>query len=397
MKILMVRTSKFTKYGKTGTRRRIDTIAELLSLSNKLAFLQPFPSTDKDKISQSTDKKVYYFKEWSFLGNQPLYYFSDWNIDFLLKLKLAVKKEKPDLILVSFPYGISVGSLICLNIPIIYESHDVDSDTVEEFAFKGLQVKHKVFRLPVIRSVAKWMLKSYFYLMERIACKRAAHIIAITEEDKSKYVEEYGVSECKITVIPPSVPVVAPMASLEERPAETKDKKIAVVFVGTYCHMPNQEVVDLIVNYIAPQVRRFSDRIQFLLAGIGLPSFEKENIKSLGYVENISSFFQEADIAILPQLSGTGVEEKLFDYMAFGLPIVTTRKGARGLMFENGKHAIILDTVDEEFIDAILKLANDEEERQRLRKNIVDLARHNYSQETMRARLDMMLNILNIN
>jgi len=56
MKIMMVCTSKAVKYSNTGTKRRIDTIAKLLSLSNKIIFLEPLPDAGKDVRLEGMDK-----------------------------------------------------------------------------------------------------------------------------------------------------------------------------------------------------------------------------------------------------------------------------------------------------------------------------------------------------
>ncbi len=55
-------------------------------------------------------------------------------------------------------------------------------------------------------------------------------------------------------------------------------------------------------------------------------------------------------MAVVPLVSGEGVKLKVLDYMAVGLPIVATKKGAEGLDLVNGKHAIIVNDVNEEFV-----------------------------------------------
>ena len=38
-----------------------------------------------------------------------------------------------------------------------------------------------------------------------------------------------------------------------------------------------------------------------------------------------------ADVAVNPMLSGSGTNLKMFDYMASGIPVVSTKVGARGI------------------------------------------------------------------
>ena len=69
------------------------------------------------------------------------------------------------------------------------------------------------------------------------------------------------------------------------------------------------------------------------------------NVKLFGQVSNeeLDKIIKAADIAICPIQTGSGIQIKMLDYMASGLPIVTTHTGARGLGIDNEKHAIICD------------------------------------------------------
>jgi len=166
------------------------------------------------------------------------------------------------------------------------------------------------------------------------------------------------------------------------------------VFHGFYGYIANYEAFKLIQDYLAPEIWRRNRNIQFVLAGTDVPKFERENIKSVGYVDDLSTFLADSDIAIVPILHGTGVGVKMFDYMAAGLPIISTRIGIRGIEAENGVHAIILDTVGEKFIQAILKLADNPLERQRLGRNAHELGLKHYSREAAQKKLDQVLDSL---
>jgi glycosyltransferase involved in cell wall biosynthesis len=85
-----------------------------------------------------------------------------------------------------------------------------------------------------------------------------------------------------------------------------------------------------------------------------------------------------SDIAIVPILRGGGTRVKIMDYLNVGLPIVTTKKGIEGIEAENGKHAIIVDDVNEEFIKALEFLIENDSERRRLSRNARKLAEERY-------------------
>ena len=45
---------------------------------------------------------------------------------------------------------------------------------------------------------------------------------------------------------------------------------------------------------------------------------------------------ETADVAVNPMLTGSGTNLKMLDYMAAGIPVITTRVGARGLDIPDG-------------------------------------------------------------
>jgi glycosyltransferase involved in cell wall biosynthesis len=307
---------------------------------------------------------------------------SDFNICFLRKLREVVAREKIDLIIVAAePYGVTLASIACHGIPIVYEPDWVSADAVEV-----------VFRSThAAKRIAKPLLRVYISLIERLACKRAKHIVAISEIDRQRLIALYNVDKEKITVIPPYVNLDKFENASSRESTAAKNRKVTVIFHGPYNHPANREAFDLIINYIAPQVQKRNSNIEFLLAGMNAPVFEKGNVKFLGFVEDLQGFLRNASIAIVPLLEGTGVKIKVFDYMTAGLPIIATEKALEGIEVENGKHVISTSGVDQEFVNAILDLADNRDKREMLGRNALEMAKTRYSRERMQARVDEML------
>ena len=378
MKILLVYTQASYKFGIDGTSRRLARLCELYSHNNDVVSLIGLSPKAHAKVA---DKGTYYFRQ-PFIFGHYLALLSDFNSHFLQKLRAIVIKEKIDVIIMETePYGITSASFICLNIPIIYDAEWISAD-MPSMIFKSAH--------PIIK-MGKPILQAYISLMERLACKRAKHIIAISEADEQRIIQLYRVDKSKITVIPPFVN----SDEFENEPAREenikKDAKVTVVFHGPYNHPANREAFGLITDYIAPQIRMLNSNIEFVLAGMNTPVFEQENVRCLGFVADLRSFLNNADIAIVPLLEGTGVKIKVFDYMMAGLPIIATRKALEGIEAENSKHAIIIDKVDQEFVNAILHLAKDKAQRQYLAKNALKLLATHYSRARAQAKVDKML------
>ena len=394
MNILMVGTTPdlITKEGGSTVRRR--KLAALFSHNNNMVYLDALPQHDTGINTQSaplsdTTHRVYYFKQLFIFGKYAVM-LTDLNIAFLLRIKDVVRREKIDLICITGLFGIISTSLICPHTPVAYDSHCIVSDHARVY-FQRLKMDFKIVRVPLINKIVKWLLLNYAYLLERLACQRVKHIIAISELDRQGFIRRYHIDESKITAIPIWVAVDDSSKISSKQKQSVESGRINVIFLGSYRPPGNYEAFKLIEDYIAPEVRKYNDNIQFLLAGIDVPQFEREKLKSLGYVKDLFAFLRDADIAIVPVLYETGVLVKILDYMAAGLPIITTKKVIEGIEAENGKHAIILNTVDDNFINAILSLASDKQKREMLGKNALELVRKKYNRENIQSKLDEML------
>ena len=386
MRILMVATNPayVTKAG--GTRESRNKLISLFAHNHDVLFLNALEPKDE---TSNKSPKTYHFKQF-FLFGRCLAMFSDFNIGFLLKIKRVAKENNIDLICITEPYGIFSTSFICQHVPVIYDAHDVLSDHAEMY-FQRLKMDFKLVKIPLIDRMFRWMLLSYLRLLERLACKRGKHIIAITERDKQGFIDKYGIDESKITVIPVWKTISDFKKTSSGRTQQIEQDKINIVFHGTYRHPANYEAFKLILEYIAPEVRKHSDNIEFLLAGTDVPKFIKGNVKSLGFVDNLSELFAMCSIAIVPILKATGISVKTLDYMAAGLPIIVTKQIAKGIGLENDKHAIVLDTADDSFITAILSLVSDKKKRDSLSQNALNLIKREYNRENIQVKLDEML------
>ncbi len=393
MRILMVATNPdfTTKEGGTSTSR--NKLISLLSSHNELVFLNAVPPKKKEQYPGPSVihiielGKSYSFRQ-QYIFGKCLAMFTDFHPVFLWTVMKIIRKEKIDAAIVTEPYGLTMASLLCPGVPFLYDAHDFVSEHAE-IAFERLKLDFAVARMPVVGGVLHFLFKSYLHTLEKMACRKAAHTLAITELDRKRFMQRYGMDGGKVTAIPVYTAVNTALRRENEPPG--KKGQINIIFHGIYGHPANYEAFELIKSYIAPEVWKHNRDVRFLLAGTDVPQFEENNVQSLGYVRDLDSLLAKADIAVVPILQGTGVRMKILDYMAAGLPVITTQAGIDGIDAENGKHAIILDAVDEKFVQAILRLADDANSRAELGRSGVALIARDYNRETVLARLDEAL------
>lgn len=363
---------------KTGTDNRLHNLAIQLSKKNEIVAL-----ISEEHVKRSSNNllfKVYGFK----MGSSP--YLTDLNINFFITLLRILRNEQINVILIAFPRGIITSKLLCrllgLDILIVYDAQNFESLRAKEVKYSNLPFYKKIIA-PI-----------YVPIVERIAVKLVDHVISVSHEDKELFIKKYNTDTGKITVIPSGTNIIN-LKSLKDRDEvrgelDVEPEEVVIVFHGTYTYYTNKEAIDLIIGYIAPKIERLYDNVKFIVAGKDVPRLEDKNIKFVGFVENLHSLLNASDIAIVPLLHGGGTKLKILDYMGLGLPIVTTKKGIEGINAKNGEHAIIVDDINEKFINAIKYLINNKEERERLGANARRLAEEEYDWNKIGEKLDKL-------
>ncbi len=287
--------------------------------------------------------------------------FIDINPFYILKLVNILKKYTPPVVIISSPFGIPISYIVIkkifkLNSILIYYSHNVETE------YSKIATKDE--NLPWF---AKLFYSKYISIIERSAVKISDYTIAVSEENKNCFCNQYSCNKEKIVVI--NLGANIPKDISKSAIQHTKHKnEILAVFHGTYKATHNRNAIDIIHSYLAKKLKE-NKSLKFIVAGDGVPIIEEENFISVGFVESLYDFLSSCDIAIVPLEEGEGTKLKLFDYMEAGLPIITTKKGAEGMGLINGENALITDHVNEDFVKAIETLVKNPQMRKELGLN----------------------------
>jgi len=377
MNILVISPTTSIIRQKKGDQVRIGgLVSQLIKRGHNVTVLEVADSTDKEKAPN--------FRREVFKKCTPPF-LADLNVLFYRKIYRILSRQNIDLIQISFPTGIIatkiVTKLLRVNVPIVYDSHNVEGVKAKQYIDRTLPL-HKRLLTPFI-----------IPLQERLSSNLVDMIICTSKVDKESFIKKYNIEPEKIEVIPTGTQLID-LKKLKERievrkELNIKDEEIVVVFHGTYSYYPNKEAIDLIVDYIAPNVVKINPDIVFVIAGPGVPKFSERNIRFVGFVEDIHSFLNAADMAIVPILKGGGTRVKILDYMNVGLPVVTTKKGIEGIEVVNWEEAVIVEDFNE-FIESLLYLAYDEKERRRIGKNARRLVKRKYDWKVIGKKLDQL-------
>lgn len=372
-----------------GQTRFLNLIKGLKKNGNEIYVLESKKNLDS---SDSEIANIFTYRDYRFF-NRTLVIFKDFNFDFIWNIYKILKNENIELIQLSHPSGILAVKVITKltrnEIPIIYDAHNVESKFVmETFANNSKYSKFERLIIP-----------PYIKYLEKMASKYIVdHITSVSNDEREIFIKKYKLNKEKVSIVPSGccvldLPDKKCKNDMKEEVGIDSDKLI-IFFHGLFSHLPNKDAFKTIENYIAPKFEKINGRVLFVIGGTGVPKFERANVKSLGFVEDLYKVMSIADIAIVPLTRGAGTKLKVFDYIGNGLPIVTTKKGIEGINAKNEEHAIIVDDVNEEFIDAIKYLVDNEQERERIGANARILAEEEYDWDKIGEKLNKLYGMI---
>lgn len=311
--------------------------------------------------------KVYSYKDIKLFG-RTFTSFRDLMPSYVLKVLEIVRTNHLDLIEASHPSGACTAKVASIvtrkKIPLVYAPYNVESELIKQTFSKDLRYTRFERRV----------LPGYYHALEKLVCKHFADaVIAVSEHDRDTFIDMFSLDPDKVYVVPSGCTPRSLPSEIERHAIREAlgipVNALCVLFHGYYVYGPNREAFDAIQSYIAPRVAARNERALFVLAGSGAPSFERGNVKSLGFVEDLWQLLGIADVALVPLTRGSGTKLKVFDYMNASVPIVATQKAMEGIAAVDGRDALIAETVNDEFIDKLLYLLDNARERKHIGAN----------------------------
>jgi glycosyltransferase involved in cell wall biosynthesis len=131
-----------------------------------------------------------------------------------------------------------------------------------------------------------------------------------------------------------------------------------VLFMGMYAYAPNREAIDFLVEETLPRVRRHVPDARLLILGGDVPH-ERDWLVAPGKVAHteLPAIVRAATVGVAPIFSGSGTRLKILEYLAAGLPVVSTPKGAEGLSIDDASGLRLAEA--EVFAEAVTQVLSD--------------------------------------
>jgi phosphatidylinositol alpha-1,6-mannosyltransferase len=194
------------------------------------------------------------------------------------------------------------------------------------------------------------------YRMERYAARRADAVIAVSEENRVDVVEQYGVPEERLRVVPNGI--------RPERFKEARPEGPTILFVG---RLHQRKGVDVLLRAM-PEVLASVPEARLLVAGSGEREGELKALKAelglgdevefLGFVpdEDLPDLYARARVFTMPSLyEGFGIV--MIEAMASSVPVVAFATGGAPEVIEDGVNGHLADP--ETLADRLVRVLED--------------------------------------
>jgi glycosyltransferase involved in cell wall biosynthesis len=190
---------------------------------------------------------------------------------------------------------------------------------------------------------------------EAKACARAGLAVAVSEADRAL-----------LAVNAPGADIRALGTGVDTayfHPNGAVEAPATMVFTGSMDWYPNEDAILYLIAAILPELRRKvpglsltvvgrdpSDRLRAACAAAG--------VHVTGTVPDVRPYVAEAAVYVVPLRIGGGTRLKIFEALAMGKAVVSTRIGAEGLPIVSSRHFLQADS-PADFAQAVVTLFED--------------------------------------
>lgn len=129
---------------------------------------------------------------------------------------------------------------------------------------------------------------------------------------------------------------------------QNRDKKYEISFVGNMGYAPNVDASVFLVKEIMPLVWKVLPNAKLVLAGAN-PAPEVLHLQSslvevTGWVDDIRTYYADSQVFVAPLRMGSGMQNKILEAMAMGLPCVSTSLAAKPIGAREKEEILVVDS-----------------------------------------------------
>ena len=172
-----------------------------------------------------------------------------------------------------------------------------------------------------------WLLKRW---QNRLCAK--ARQLWVPDPDEIRMLEPYPAAYV------PNIPMVDGINQLDaEREIADVKRRNTLLFIGFLAHVPNQVAIDWFLRTYWKSLKQKFPALTYRIVGGGLPDHYKDewsrykDVELLGFVKDLNTVYASGFAILTPMRIGSGTCLKVLEALAYGMPIISTAQGFRGI------------------------------------------------------------------
>jgi polysaccharide biosynthesis protein PslH len=179
------------------------------------------------------------------------------------------------------------------------------------------------------------------------------------------------------------------------RPVEGVPEAGRLVFVGVMNYYPNVEGIAWFCRAILPEVQRRVPGARLAIVGSHPTPAVRElarlpGVEVTGFVDDPRTWLARSAVSVAPLRIARGIQNKVLEAMAMGLPVVGTRAATQGVEGQHGRDYLVAETAEEQ-VDSVCALLRDDERRRELGRAARVFVETHYDWENCLKPLDPLL------
>jgi len=177
------------------------------------------------------------------------------------------------------------------------------------------------------------------------------------------------------------------------QPSTEPYEQYSIVFTGAMDYFANVDAVTWFIIEILPLIRRKIQHVKLYVVGSN-PTDELKaladkhpNVIITGFVDRVQPSVQRSAVCVAPMRIARGVQNKILEAMAMGVPVVTTSLGFEGIMAKSGSDIVVANE-PERFAEQVVRIMQISDIRAELSRRGRQVVEMHYRWETNLGKLE---------
>ncbi len=331
------------------------------------------PYCESIYVFQLGKLRLYWNMLWSFFSTKPFQYHFFYQRTVQRQVDKIIEREMPKHIYCQLIRTAQYVARYTL-IPKTLDYMDALSDGMRRRSLRGSVFTNWIYNLEALR-----LSKFETRLFDKFDVKT---IISSRDRDNIDHPKRSD-----ITIIPNGI---------DDRFFESRnsDKEYDVVFTGNMNYPPNVDAAQFLIRRIARHLSKSGQNTRILLSGANpsgkVLALKGPDVEVTGWVDDIRNSYAQSKLFVAPMFLGSGLQNKLLEAMAMGLPCITTPLANEALGASNGEHIIICEKA-EDFASEISNLLSDPNRADSLAKQGRAFVKEHFQWEVTNNRLAKLI------